>query len=244
MSAKLEETVPIENEHDDKSIASSSSTYEVMRQSCDGAWTGDSMFGSSDSEDINKGKEAIDRQEKLVGKETKLIERMKKLVFGVLITVAALGSLGAFFLVQDQQCCKWHLWHVWLVLDPVRQLFCTHETRHSSSPGRQFREQAHEIKERTQNKLSDAVGSLRSLSKTITASSRARWLIFSSRKDEQVTESVVVAGLQNVMFAPLVMEAENEEWESFSQQQQEADPLVNVINAKITNYKNVTDDGL
>ena len=39
----------------------------------------------------------------MVGKETKIIERLKKLVFGVLIVVAALGSLSAYFLVEDEQ---------------------------------------------------------------------------------------------------------------------------------------------
>ena len=62
--------------------------------------------------------------------------------------------------------------------------------------------------------------------------------------DEQVNESVEAAGLQVIIYAPLVKEAQKDQWEAFSQQEQEIDPLVTVINSEITNYKNVTDDGL
>ena len=87
---------------DDESAPSTTSglTGELKRQR---SFRGSSR-GQSDSgdDDIDRGRNAIDQQEKLVGKETKAIGRLRKIVFGVITVVALAGSLGAFFLVEDE----------------------------------------------------------------------------------------------------------------------------------------------
>lgn len=60
-------------------------------------------LSNSEDADIDRGRNAIDEQEKLVGKETKAIRRLRKIVFGVITVVAIAGSLGAFFLVEDEE---------------------------------------------------------------------------------------------------------------------------------------------
>lgn len=61
-----------------------------------------------------------------------------------------------------------------------------------------------------------------------------------------MTESVEAAGLQVIIYAPLVNATQQDQWEAFSQKEQQDDPLVTVINGEITNYKNDsgTNDGL
>lgn len=130
---------PFDNS-DDKSVASV--TSDLTKDKRDATSGHGSSSGLGDH-DMARGKTALDEQEKLVSRETAAIHGLRRIVFGVVVLVALIGSLGAYFLV---------------------------ETEERKSGEASFREQANEIDERAHAKLSDAVASLRALSKTITAS--------------------------------------------------------------------------
>ena len=92
--------------HGDEESVPESLTLGVKEEKSDESLHGSGAPGVSvngDDEDIKRGRNAIDEQEKLVGSETKAIGRLRKVVFVVITLVAVLGSLGAFFFVEDEE---------------------------------------------------------------------------------------------------------------------------------------------
>ena len=100
MRTKKKASILTKMDYDDDSVGSWTSALSKDKR--DPSFHGSSLPNLSDSEDINRGRNAINEQEKLVGRETKAIGRLRKIVFGVITLVAVVGSLGAFFLVEDE----------------------------------------------------------------------------------------------------------------------------------------------